>query len=136
MSLNFNRIYLSGRLTSTPELKTTQTQKMVCSFDVAYNKDKNTAYYFTCIAWDKKAEFVARNFTKGAPIFVEGELTTRKFTDRNNNERTAYEIRVVNVFYEESKEEKDLRLAAPADMPIKNEEDVYVPMPNDDALPF
>jgi single-strand DNA-binding protein len=110
--LNYSKVMLSGRLTATPELKSTTSGKSVCSFDVAYNPNKDTAYFFTCVAWEAKAEFVAKEVKKGAPIFVEGELVQRKFQDNKGNNRSVVEIRVTEVKFVESLEEKNARLAA------------------------
>lgn len=107
--LNYNKVMIAGRLTSNPELKNTESGKAVCSFDIAYNRDKNTAYYFTCVAWEAKAEFVKTHFAKGSPIFVEGELTQRKWKDNNGNNRSVIEVRVTEIKFVETLEERNAR---------------------------
>ena len=42
-------------------------------------------------------------FTKGNLIGIEGSIQTRKFTDKNGNNRTAFEIVANNVHFVESK---------------------------------
>jgi single-strand DNA-binding protein len=94
-----------GRLTKDIELKTTQSGISVTSFDVAVNrkradKDGNRQTdYFTCVAWRSSAEFLSKWFRKGDMIAVEGEMQTRKYTDKNGNNRTAYEILVDNAYF-------------------------------------
>ena len=75
--MNINII--SGRLTSNPELKNTSTGKAVVNFTVAVDRgDKNkTTDFIDCVAWDSKAEFIAKWFTKGSPIEIAGKTTTR-----------------------------------------------------------
>ena len=48
--------------------------------------------FFNVVAWRQQADFVHRYFTKGRLILVEGELTTRNYTDKNGNQATWYEI--------------------------------------------
>lgn len=135
MSLNFNRVFISGRLTRDIEVRTTaQTQKFVCSFDIAVNTAKDVTYFIPCVAWEKKAEFLATHFRKGAPIFVEGELQSRKFTDKDNKERTTYEVKVIEVKFCETLDERTQREG----VPTEPQEEEYIPVPTDsgDDLPF
>lgn len=67
-----NTITIMGRLTATPELKTTPGGTSVTSFTLAVErdfKDKETgekaADFIDCVAWRGTAEFVTRFFTKG-----------------------------------------------------------------------
>ena len=46
---------------------------------------------------------IAKYFKKGDPILIEGSIQTRKFTDKNGNNRTAFEIVANNVHFVESK---------------------------------
>lgn len=89
-----NIIAISGNLTATPELKTTQNGVAVCSFSVAVRRPrvKDTTDFINCVAWRSAAEFVSRYFQKGQRIEVAGILTTRSFEDKNGNKRTAYEV--------------------------------------------
>ena len=77
--MNINII--SGRLTGNPELKNTSTGKAVVNFTVAVDRgDKNkTTDFIDCVAWDSKAEFISKWFTKGSPIEIAGKTTTRTY---------------------------------------------------------
>lgn len=100
-----NNIQLLGRTTQALELKNTSNGKAVCTFDLAvprkYNKDVTD--FLTCVAWEKTAELLAKYVVKGQLIAVDGSLQTRKFQDKNGNNRTAYEIKVDNFYFAESK---------------------------------
>jgi single-strand DNA-binding protein len=100
-----NNIQLLGRTTQNLELKNTSNGKAVCTFDLAvprkYNKDVTD--FLTCVAWEKTAEMLAKYVVKGQLIAVDGSLQTRKFQDKNGNNRTAYEIKVDNFYFAESK---------------------------------
>ncbi len=129
--LNVNEVTLAGRVVSDIELKTTPTNKPVCLFDVAYNRDKETVYYLPCVAWEARAEFLATHFGKGAPIYLKGELTQRKWKDKDGKNHSAFEVRVTDVKFIESLEEKNARVAAAA--PTAS----AAPAPEyDDSLPF
>lgn len=101
-----NTIAISGNLTATPELKTTQNGVAVCSFTVAVRRPrvKDTTDFINCVAWRQSAEFVSRYFQKGQRIEVAGCLTTRSFEDKNGNKRTAYEIVCDDIGFGERKQ--------------------------------
>ncbi len=93
----FNLVVLTGRLTSNPELKTTPSGISVTTFSLAvdrpYRKDKEQeADFINIIAWRQTAEFITRYFTKGSLIGIEGSIQTRRYQDKNNNNRTAFEV--------------------------------------------
>ena len=84
----FNRIILMGRLTKDPELKTTQSGIPMCRFSIAvdraYSKGQEKQTDFIDItAWRQTAEFVAKYFSKGRVILVEGKLQNNNYTDQN-----------------------------------------------------
>lgn len=97
-----NHITLMGRLVANPELRTTNSGIKVTSMRIAvdrdYSKEKETDF-FDIVAWRGTAEFVCRYFTKGKPILVDGSLRTRKWTDKEGNNRIAFEIHAENVYF-------------------------------------
>ena len=97
-----NTIAIMGRLTHTPELRTTTSGKEVCSFDIACERSysangQRETDFLPCVAWGKTAQFVSQYFDKGSMIAVNGSLQTRKYQDKQGNNRTAYEIQVREV---------------------------------------
>lgn len=86
-----NSINISGRITNSLELKSTQSGTSVCSFTVAVDRPavKGKTDFIDCVAWRHKAEFVSKYFQKGDPIEVTGCLTTRNYEDKNGNKRKA-----------------------------------------------
>lgn len=93
-----NRVVLAGRLTRDPEMRTTTTGKSVASFSIAVDKrfkggdDGQTADFFRCNCWEKTAEFVANYLTKGSLVAVDGRLQSRKFQDKDGNNREVVEV--------------------------------------------
>ena len=111
----FNLAILTGRLTASPELKTTTNGISVCQFciavDRAYKKgEEKETDFLNIVAWRQTAEFVSKWFTKGNLIGIEGSIQTRKYTDKDGNNRTAFEIVANNVHFVESKKSADVNV--------------------------
>ncbi len=110
-----NKVILMGRLVSDPELRTTQSGISVTTIRIAVNRrfakqgDPVTADFFDVVFWRQTAEFVARYFTKGRQIAVVGALQTRKWQDRDGNNRYTTEVVGEEAYFADSK-----RDAAPA----------------------
>lgn len=105
---SFNKVILIGRLTADPELKTTTSGISVTSFTVAVDRrfaketDEVKADFINVVCWRKSAEFVARYFSKGKPILVEGSLQTRSYTANDGSKRYVTEVVADNVSFVES----------------------------------
>lgn len=92
-------VVLTGNLTSDPEIRRLENGECVASFGVAYNpyyrKDGNweqgKTSYFNVVAWHH-AEYVSQYLKKGGSVVLCGYLSVRKYTDKNNNERTVLEV--------------------------------------------
>lgn len=92
-----------GRVGRDPELKYFQSGDPYCSTSIAVGKkwkDKNSGETREQTTWvplqffNKTAELFAKYAKKGSQIRVSGELTVRKYKDKDDVERTATEIRV------------------------------------------
>lgn len=100
-----------GRMVAEPELRHTQAQIPVCSFTLAVDRkytpkgEERQADFINFTAWKHNAEFVTRYFRKGQRMGVTGSLQSRKYTDKDGNNRTAYEIVVENVDFADGKSE-------------------------------
>jgi single-strand DNA-binding protein len=140
-NLNLNKVILGGRLTSDPELKTTQSGISVVSFSIAVNRkavkgEEQKADFLNCKAWRQTAEFISKYFRKGSAICIVGRLQTENWTDQNGQKHYKTEIVVDEAMFVDSKSEGGQ--ASPAipeytsTMPAPNFEEV----PNDSDLPF
>ena len=92
-----------GRLGRDPELKTLNSGQTVCNFSVACNddyKDKNSGEtvkkteWVNVVVWGKLAEICAQWLEKGSQVYLSGKLTTRKWTDKDGNDRYSTEVNV------------------------------------------
>ena len=94
----YNKTILLGRITNDLEIKTTPSGVSVLTFGIAVERryqEKGTEKktdFFNCVAWRNEAEFISKFWAKGRAILIEGELQNRKYTDKNNIERTITEI--------------------------------------------
>lgn len=92
-----NFIAIHGRLVRDPEMRRTQSGVAVTTITVAVDRaysadgEKQTDF-FDCVFWRQGAEFVSKYFTKGKEIIVTGEMQSRKWTDKDGNSRTSWEI--------------------------------------------
>ena len=104
-----NHITIMGRLTRDPELRTTQSGVNVASFTVACERDyaaggsDRETDFIDCVAWRGTGEFVSKYFHKGSMIVVTGRLQSRRWQDRDGNNRTSWEILADSVYFGESK---------------------------------
>lgn len=97
-----NRVVLIGRLGKDPELTVTQSGKSVVRFTIAVQKrvkgkDGDDASWFKVTAWGQTAEYVNSYLTKGRLISVDGRLETRKWEDKDGNDRESVEVVADNV---------------------------------------
>ncbi len=106
----FNFVVLTGRLTADPELKTTPNGIPVTSFSIAVSRryrsgEEQQTDFINIVAWRQSAEFITKYFKKGNMIGIEGSIQTRRYTDKNGNNRTAFEVVVNNAQFVESKKD-------------------------------
>ena len=97
-----NAIFLHGRLTADPELKSTSGGIPYCNFTVAVDgfakkgEDKPTDF-FTCVAWRNTAEMICKYFRKGKEIVISGEMHSSRYADSDGNNRTSWKVTVNSV---------------------------------------
>ena len=106
-----NHITAMGRLTRDPELRYTQSNVPVASFTIACDRDysgqgqEKQTDFIDIVAWRSTGEFVSKYFSKGRMIVVSGRLQSRKWTDKEGNKRTSWEIVADNCYFGDSKKD-------------------------------
>ena len=138
----FNLVVLTGRLTADPELKNTLSGLPVTSFTIAVERKtkneegKRDADFINIVAWRKTAELIIQWFKKGDMIGIEGSIQTRKYTDKNGNNRTAFEVVANNIQFVGGKKEDST--ASPDPLPALQETiaQQFPEVENDSDLPF
>lgn len=82
-----NSVLLTGRLTKDPELSYMTNQNAICKFNLANNQDDKTAFFFPCVAYEKAAEFIKGNFSKGDPVYLRGLIKQRSWNDSTSGRK-------------------------------------------------
>lgn len=96
-----NKVFLIGRTTEQPMLKSTSTGTPVTSFSIGVKRrfasDKSD--FPTIVCWNKLAENCAKYLEKGQQIAVSGELQSRQYEDKNGNKRVAWEVSAEDITF-------------------------------------
>lgn len=93
-----NKIILIGRMTKDIEIRYTQNQKEVGSFDLAVNrnyKNANGEYdtdFFKCIAWGNLAKTIQIYTSRGSQIAIEGRVENRTYQAKDGTNRYVTEV--------------------------------------------
>tara|TARA_Y100001958_G_C20654918_1_gene181233 strand:- start:5 stop:475 length:471 start_codon:yes stop_codon:yes gene_type:complete len=92
-----NKVILLGNLGRDPEIRSMQSGAKMASFSIATSKrwkDRNTQEQKEKTSWhnivvfgDGLVDIVEKYVKKGSKIYVEGELQTRKWQDKDGNDR-------------------------------------------------
>lgn len=115
-----NKIFLSGNLTKTPELKVYQNTT-VAKFGIAVRRafaKNDETDFFNVTAFGKTAEFCSKYFDKGRRAIIEGRLQTSSYTDKDGNKRTGYDVIVENIEFADSKKKAETPAEDLDDMPF------------------
>lgn len=139
-----NVVVLMGRLTATPELRTTNSGISVTSFSVAINRNyskqgqENDTDFINCVAWRNNAEFISKYFEKGQMIAIQGSLRQNSYTDKDGNKRTTYDVQVDRANFCGSKNESGSARSgeAPASFSNVDTGDFEEISMGDEDLPF
>lgn len=138
-----NKIFIMGRLTRDPELRTTNSGTSVASFSLAVDRNYKGADgeketdFIDCVAWRSTAEFAAKYFTKGRMAVVEGRLQIRPWTDKEGNNRRSAEVIVDNMYFGDSKRDGDTGGVRPASGPVNVSANDWQEVDEDEGdLPF
>lgn len=102
-----NSTNMIGRLTADPELRRTSDGTAVCTFTLAVRRPrvKDTSDFVDFVAWRQSAEYLNQYGHKGDIVAVSGPLTSRKWKDKNDNNRINWEIQAESVELLSSKKE-------------------------------
>ena len=138
-----NVVVLVGRLTDNPELRQANNYS-VTRFSIAVDRqftkagEERQADFINIVAWNKSAEFICRYFTKGQRIGIEGSLRMNRFTDKEGNNRTTYEVVVNNAHFVESKREGASNMGAEPVAPAysNGSNSDFTEIAGDDDIPF
>lgn len=118
-----NITLLVGRLGKNIEIRPAGQHK-VGEFSLATSRNGETKW-FTCIAWNKQAEFIEKHLGRGLRAVVAGELYDETWEDQQGNEKSRQKLNVLKVEPIDWKEKTEL---------VENND--FVPTDGDNKIPF
>mgnify|MGYP006155644605 CR=1 FL=1 len=97
-----NKVILLGNLGRDPDIRSMQSGKKMASFSIATSKkwkDRSTQEQKESTSWHNIVVFneglvdvIEKYVKKGSKIYVEGELSTRKYQDKDGNDKYTTEV--------------------------------------------
>ena len=102
MPRGINKVILVGNLGADPETRYMPSGSAVTNLSIATSeqwKDKQSGEqkerteWHKVVMFDRLAEIAAEYLRKGSQVYVEGKLQTRKWQDRDGNDRWTTEVR-------------------------------------------
>lgn len=108
-----NLVIHKGRMVADPEIKQFEDGSKVCNFRLAVRRDfKNRegeyeSDFFNYTAGGPNADFIEKYGAKGRMCLVTGSLRSRKYTDRDGNNRTDIGVRVEKFEFEDRAEDSE-----------------------------
>lgn len=98
--MNLNKVFIVGRLTSDPQLRTTPSGMEVATLGVATNRNwvdrkgekKESTEFHNVVVWGRQASIVKQFLSKGSTILIEGRLQTRTWEGKDGQTRRTTEV--------------------------------------------
>lgn len=121
-----NKVTLIGNVGRDAEVRRLENGTAVGSFSLATSesyKDKNGEWqtqteWHNIIVWRELAERAEKHIKKGMLVYIEGKITTRKYNDKDGNERNTTEI-VANSI--RSLEKRQAETQGPTEQPTQRQ---------------
>jgi single-strand DNA-binding protein len=106
MAGSVNKVILVGNLGRDPEIRSTQDGMRIANLNLATSeswRDKmsgerkeKTEWHRIVIFNERLTELAEKYLRKGSKVYVEGALQTRKWTDKDGNEKYSTEVVLQN----------------------------------------
>jgi single-strand DNA-binding protein len=93
-----NNLTVAGQLGRDAEVRFLPNGDPVANFSIAdsQGKDKD-AIWWNCQLFGKRAESLAQYLTKGQSLTITGNVSQRKYTDKNGVEKISTDVRVNDI---------------------------------------
>jgi single-strand DNA-binding protein len=98
--MNLNKVFILGRMTADPQVRSTATGQQVASFGVAtnrvwYNQNKEKqeqVEFHNVVVWGRQAEVADKFLKKGQLVLIEGRIQTRDWQGKDGQNRRTTEV--------------------------------------------
>ncbi|MEA1874885.1 MAG: single-stranded DNA-binding protein [Bacteroidota bacterium] len=104
-----NKVILLGNIGKDPDVNYIQPDVAVAKFPLATDESfkrkdgewENRSTWHKIVTWRYTAQYAEKNIRKGQLVYVEGKIQTRKYEDKNGQERyiteiVAHTVRILN----------------------------------------
>lgn len=106
----FNQITIVGRLGRDPEMKITPNGDACTTMSVATSKRKKgrdgqneeVTTWFRVTLWRRQAEIANEYLEKGKLVYIQGDLATNEYEDRDGNNRFSLEVTATSLQFIDS----------------------------------
>lgn len=121
-----NKVVLLGRLTKEPEVRYTNSNKVVAQFTLAVNRPyfnaegQQEADFIPVVLWGKSAETFGNTVSKGQRVLVEGRMQTRSYDAKDGSKRYVTEVIAERFEYIELKNSSGQNTPAQHQSPVKS----------------
>jgi len=149
MSRGINKVILVGNLGKEPEVRFTPEGNAIANIVVATSeswRDKQSGdmqertEWHRVVFFGRLAEIVGEYLHKGSKVYLEGALRTRKWTDKDNNERYTTEVVASEMQMLDRKGEQEMAASQMSSAPSQPKPSQANPAPadvmDDDDIPF
>ena len=134
---DLNQCQFIGRLGKDPETRYLANGDAVTNFSLAVGwktKEKEGVEWVRCTAFGKLADIAGQYLVKGKQCYVSGRMTTRKWQDKDGQDRYTTEIMVDRLQLLGSKDDAPRQQEKPAEKPRSEQRATFDEM--DDDIPF
>lgn len=148
-----NKAILIGNMGADPETRYMQDGTCVCNISIATTerfKNRNgerqeRTEWHRVVLWGKLGEIANQYLHKGSQVYIEGKIETRKWQDRDGNDKYTTEIRAREMKMLGGKGEGAPRSSTPAEKPARAaastddpfaDSPAFNDVPVDDDIPF
>ena len=133
MSRGLNKVMIIGNLGKEPELRYTPSGRPVTTFSVAVSRTwkgtngehRSETEWFKIVAWGKLADLCKEYLNKGQQVYIEGRLQTRRWEDKEGQQRTTVEVVANEMTMLGDRRDKGQDDSAPVEMPPDIDEDEF-----------
>jgi single-strand DNA-binding protein len=100
MSRSLNKVQLIGNVGQEPEIRFTQDGRPIANLSIATSESWNDKQgqkqekteWHRVVTFGKLAEIIQQYVHKGSKLFIEGKLQTRKWTDKQGQDKYTTEV--------------------------------------------